>query len=63
MDEVPFPMVLVNAGDNLDPLGLIKAGNNMVNEDILGKTGVLGLLCIVTDRQDLSRAVILRNDL
>ena len=39
-EEVPFPTVLVDAGDNLDPMGYVKAAKSMVGEEDIDEKGM-----------------------
>ena len=32
VDEVPFPAVIIDVGDSIDPLGLVRESQNMVDE-------------------------------
>lgn len=38
-EDIPFPMVLVDTGDNLDPLGYVKAARSFVEEEDIDKKG------------------------
>ena len=44
VDEVPFPAIIIDVGDSVDPLGFVRASHNMVNESNIPKKGMNMLL-------------------
>ena len=39
--QVPFPAVVVDLGDSVDPMGFVRASQNMVDESNIPKKGKL----------------------
>ena len=46
IDLVPFPAVTVDVGDSIDPLGFVRASQNMVDESYIPK------YCKIDDKRE-----------
>ena len=39
MEEVPFPAIIIDVGDPVDPMGYVRASHNMVEESKIPRKG------------------------